>query len=165
MSLLFLTIVLTANNSIAKDESGLHVHDPWIREAPPNAKMLAAYMVIENHDSQKTIITHITSPAFDKIEIHKSVEKDGMMRMEPRRRLVVHGGQKFILQPGDYHLMLISPKKPLKHGDLVPLTFELENGNKLKAKAKVKKVIGSMKPGKMKKSKSQHHDDNHHHEH
>lgn len=146
-SLIVITSFFIANTSVAGNDKGLHIHDPWIREAPPNATMLAAYMVLENHADKKMIITKITSPVFNKIEIHTSVMKNNMATMEQRNRLVIHAGKRFILQPGEYHLMLMKPTKQLKHGDEVTLTFTLENGSTLNSKAKVKKVIGSMRSG------------------
>ena len=164
VSLLLATNILGFNNfAIAGDEAGLHIHDPWIREAPPNTKMLAAYMTIENHDNKKYIVTHITSPVFDKIEIHVSKMKDDMMMMEQRKRLVIHAGKRFVLQPGEYHLMLIGPKQALKHGDQVELGFHLENGSTIIEKAKVKRVLGSF--GKKHKTKSSGQDDGHNHKH
>jgi copper(I)-binding protein len=154
--------LLLVNTTYASDKIGLHIHDPWIKEAPPNATVLGAYMTIENHENKKFIITQITSPLFKKVEIHKSVTKDGMTTMEQRKRIVIHANKSFILQPGDYHLMLIKPTKPLKHGDLVPLTFTLENGKTIIAKAKVKKVLGSMSAEKGVKSAS---DNDHKHQH
>ena len=161
-SLAMIAALLLVNTTYASDDIGLHIHDPWIKEAPPNATVLGAYMTIENHENKKFIITQITSPLFEKVEIHKSVTKDGMTTMEQRKRIVIHANKSFILQPGDYHLMLIKPTKPLKHGDLVPLTFTLENGKTIMAKAKVKKVLGSMNSQKGVKSAS---DNDHKHQH
>lgn len=160
--LIFIAGLLLGNITHASDNVGLHIHDPWIKEAPPNATVLGAYMTIENHENNKFIITQITSPLFEKIEIHKSVTKDGMTTMEQRKRIVIHANKSFILQPGDYHLMLINPTKPLKHGDLVPLAFTLENGKTITAKVKVKKVLGSMSSRKGVKSSK---DDGHKHQH
>lgn len=146
----------------AAENNKLHVHDPWIREAPPNAKMLAAYMKLENHDNKKHIITHVTSEDFDKIEIHTSISRDDVMVMEKRKRLVVHAGKSFYLQPGDYHLMLIGPKRALKHGDKVTLSFHLKGEETIIEQAKVKRVLGSVGKKHTTKKKS-HENDQHNH--
>ena len=164
-TLLFLLSDLALSSDSANMDNGLHIHDPWIREAPPNAKVLAAYMVLENHGNKNRIITKISSPDFNKIEIHVSKMENGSMTMQQRKRIVVHANKRFVLQPGDYHLMLFNPTKPMKHGDKIPFTFTLDNGQTIKTAVKVKRVLGSMgnkqKPG----TKPGEHSDGHKHSH
>ena len=158
-------LLLFSGQTLSSENTDLHVHDPWIREAPPNAKVLAAYMMLENHSNKNIAITKISSPDFRKIEIHVSKMKDGSMTMQQRKRIVVHAKKHFILQPGDYHLMLFNPKKQMKHGDIIPFTFTLDNGQTINKDIKVKRVLGSV--GKTHKSakKSDMHSDKHSDEH
>jgi len=130
----------------ASDDNSLHIHAPWIREAPPNAKVLAAYLIIENHTNKSATITAVLSPMFDKIEIHRSSTENGMMKMSAIQTLTIKPKEKLILESGNIHLMLFKPHKALKQGDIIEIIFQLKNGEKITAKTIVKKVIGSMKP-------------------
>ena len=64
-------------------EASIHIHNAWVREAPPNAKMLAAYLIIENHSKNNVTLNTVTSPMFDKVEIHRTEIHDGMAHMVP----------------------------------------------------------------------------------
>jgi len=144
--LIFLLSVSTFIPVKANDDSSLHIHDPWIREAPSNAKILAAYLIIENHTDKSVTITAVSSPMFNKIEIHRSSTLGGMMKMNAIQSLTIKPNEKLILKSGNIHLMLFKPHKALKHGDIIEIIFQLKNGEKITAKTIVKKVIGSMKP-------------------
>ncbi|NOX43446.1 MAG: copper chaperone PCu(A)C [Gammaproteobacteria bacterium] len=138
-------IFLFASSTYAVNKDEFHIHDPWIREAPPVAKVLAAYMVIGNHSDKPFTITTIISPMFKKVEIHESKIEDGIAKMQQIPELVIDPQQDLALSPGGNHLMLFEPNKILKHGDLVPLKFILSSGDSFSANAKVKKMVGSMK--------------------
>ena len=128
----------------ANENIDLRIYDPWIREAPPNAKVLAAYMVIENHTNKSFTITGVSSVVFEKIEIHQSSVIDDMMRMEKKPALTIKAKQKVLLEPGGIHLMLFNPRKALRQGDTAEIIFQLKNGNELKTNAKIKKRTANL---------------------
>lgn len=136
---ILLTFFAVCQFVYANENTNLHIHDPWIRETPPNAKVLAAYMVIENHTNKSFTIISASSVVFKKIEIHQSSVSDGMMRMEEKPTLTIKAKQKIRLEPGGIHLMLFNPRKALRQGDTVEIFFQLKSGDELKANAKVKK--------------------------
>lgn len=109
--------------------ASLEVRDAWIREAPPAASVLAAYMVIRNAGTTPVEISPITSPDFDHTELHRSVVKNGVASMVPYGKLDMTPGEQMILKPGGIHLMLIDPRHPLHDGDTVTLTFEDADGH------------------------------------
>ena len=140
------------------------VKDAWVREAPPNAKVMAAYMTIENHTNKEKVLTGATSPAFDKIEIHKTVHKGDMATMEEQKELSIatHGTVK--MQPGGLHLMLYTPSKKLTAGDSVSFTLKFSDGSTSMVDAEVKKATDSsghhhheMHEDKESKEESHHH--------
>ena len=135
-----LVFCVLANTAIA---GSVMVKDAWIREAPPNAKVLAAYMTIENHTNSEKVLTSASSPAFGKIEIHKTVHKGDMATMEEQKELPIatHGTVK--MQPGGLHLMLFTPNKKLKAGDKVSITLKFTDESTNAVDAEVKKATGS----------------------
>jgi len=101
--------------------------NPWIPEAPPGAKVMAGYMEIHNHSQNKIDIISISSDAFAHVEMHRSADTNGFAKMLPQKKLSIPANDKLILQSGSYHLMLIKPKKWLKHGESLKLKFTLSN--------------------------------------
>lgn len=133
---------LITNSASAHGDGGIMIKDAWVREAPPSAKMLAGYMTIENHTDKKKVLVSVTSPAFDKIEIHKSVNKDGMASMEQQRELSIAAQGKVTLEPGGFHLMLFNPHSAIKAGDNIAFTLKFANGSTSMVNATVKKATG-----------------------
>lgn len=139
---LILALMLVTQFAIAAEEqAAIRINDPWVREAPPNATLTAAYMTIENTSSQEQTLVSVTSPAFGKVEVHQTVKQaDGMMHMMPMPKLAIPANGKVVLKPGDYHIMLIDRKRDLKEGDQVDLTLEFANGDKIALSAPVRKT-------------------------
>ena len=129
----FLTFVVALSSLVAysigwTEENALHIQTPWVRAAPPTVKVLAAYMIIENTSDQEKILTAVTSPAFETVEIHQTVHHEGVMHMQPQKQLEIAPHGKVVLEPGGYHLMLINGKQILKVGDTVQLNLKFSTG-------------------------------------
>ena len=120
----------------------LTVQNAWIREAPPNARALAGYMVIENKGSENRKLIGAESDVFHSIELHRTVFSEGIARMIPQDYMPVIAGGKLELKPGDYHLMMMMPTVPLKSGDKVKATLKFDNDKALSVTLKVKKGQG-----------------------
>jgi copper(I)-binding protein len=60
-----------------------------------------------------------------------------MMRMRQIPALDLPAGKPVKLAPGGYHLMLLELKQPLKDGDKIPLTLEIEDAQKVRSKVVV----------------------------
>lgn len=133
------TIILMFSSARAGDS--IIVYDSWIRSAPPNAKVLAAYMYIMNESVEPRSLTAVSSSRFEKVEMHRTELHDGMIKMVSQKQLDIPAGGSLLLEPGGYHLMLIKPKSVPKAGDKVKLELYFDNGSILKVKA-------SVRPGK-----------------
>lgn len=68
------------------------VHDAWVRSAPPNAKMLAAYMKIMNKSDEPRALTAVSSSLFGKVQMYKTEMQDGMMKMIHQKQLDIPAG-------------------------------------------------------------------------
>ncbi len=133
--------------SVAYAETTIEISDPWVRSAPPSAKVMAGYMTLTNH-SQKTItLNSVNSPQFNKVEVHRTVMHDGMMHMKKIEPLSLESHQQLTLKPGSYHLMLIKPIHAIAVGDSVHLNFDFDNGDKLSLMAEVKDGEEKMEHG------------------
>ena len=154
--LVLLLLFLTPSSAVfAHKDGGIVVKNAWVREAPPVSPVLAAYMTIENHTGEAKSLTSVTSSAFQKIEIHQTVYKDGIASMEGQDKLTISAEGKIELKPGGTHLMLINPVKKLKAGDSVSFVLNFDNGSKSIVSAPVKKARAMS-------SDHHHHQDDHH---
>ena len=116
----------------------VQVRDAWIPEAPPVADVMAAYFVIENHGDKPVTISGASSPAFGMVMMHKSVDENGMVRMIHQDHLTVAANSQLAFARSGLHLMLMSPKHPLKLGDKVELTLHTADHQQIHFTAIVK---------------------------
>ena len=108
------------------------VKDAWVREAPPNASMMAGYVTIKNNSNQERILTFAKSNQFNMVEIHRTIVEDGVAKMRQQDDLPIPAGGSLELKPGSYHLMLIGPKSALKATDEVTVTVCLKLDDDIK---------------------------------
>ncbi|MDM8564972.1 copper chaperone PCu(A)C [Candidatus Halobeggiatoa sp. HSG11] len=135
----FLAVLVILFTQFAWATQSVQITEQWIREAPPNAKVLAAFMIIDNQSAESQTLVAASSPDFERTEIHQTIEHDGMMHMEKQEQLVIESKQQLMLKPGSYHLMLMGIKRPLHAGDEVELTLKFANGEELVIKTPVRK--------------------------
>jgi copper(I)-binding protein len=125
----FLTTLFLFSIAFATDS--IMVHDAWVRSAPPNAKVLAAYMIIVNKSGEPRKLTAVSSSRFDKVEMHKTEMHGEMMKMIPQKELEILPGGTLVLEPGGYHLMLMEPKSVPQEGEEVDIELHFDNGQTL----------------------------------
>lgn len=135
-----LLALLLGWNTLALADSAIQVDNAWVREAPPGARMMAAYMTLINNGETDQALADVSSPAFRMVMLHKSVLVDGMARMAHVDELVIPAGASVALEPGSYHLMMPAPETRLISGDKVEFILELANGKQLRVQAEVRKA-------------------------
>ncbi|CAK0740686.1 periplasmic copper chaperone A [Gammaproteobacteria bacterium] len=118
------------------------VMSPWVREAPPTAEISAAYMMLHNDGDTDQVLLEVTTPSFNRVEIHQTTMHDDMASMETEDSLLIPAQDGVALVPGGYHLMLIGVKKPLKVGDTVDLSLHFQGGETIEVHAPVHKDTG-----------------------
>jgi copper(I)-binding protein len=123
--LLLLALTLLSTAALADH---VRVTGAWIREAPPMARVMAAYMTVYNRSKSPVWITHVSSPAFGAAEMHRTVVRNGMGRMIRQRWFRIPARGTLVLKPRSYHIMLFRPVKALKAGDKVPIKLTLGSG-------------------------------------
>lgn len=104
----------------------LEVADAWVRQGPPTAQVLAAYMKLKNPGAQAVVISGASSPQFERVEMHRTAVVDGIARMQPQEHLTIPPAGEAVLQPGGLHLMLINAKQPLAEGAKVRIDLRLD---------------------------------------
>ncbi|MBO9538972.1 copper chaperone PCu(A)C [bacterium] len=120
----------------------LKVEAPWVREAPPTARVLAGYATFRNAGAEPDALVAVKTEVADRVEIHTMAMRGGVMRMQaiPFLEIPAKGTAKLV--PGGAHLMIYDPKRPLRDGETVPMTFVFRGGTELRLSVPVRKVQG-----------------------
>nr|VFJ77915.1 MAG: hypothetical protein BECKFW1821C_GA0114237_11494 [Candidatus Kentron sp. FW] len=120
-------------------ESNPTVSDPWIREAPPGAKAMAGYMVLDNNRDADISLVSASDPDFGTVMIHESVMDSGVMSMVHREEVRIPAKGRVSFEPGGLHLMLMQPKRSFVAGDESTVTLVFADGTKLTTRFEVRK--------------------------
>lgn len=107
---------------------GLMISDAWIRAIAPGMSMTAGYMGAHNMTGKKLVLVGATSEAFGRVEIHKSVMEDGMMKMTQQDSVEIGADKMVMFRPKGLHLMLMMPKRDLKLGEKITITLKFNDG-------------------------------------
>jgi copper(I)-binding protein len=134
-----LALILSAWSLLASAEIAIQVEDAWVREAPPSARMMAAYMTLKNTGSGDAVLKQVDSPAFSHVMLHKSEVVDGVARMSHEDEIVIPARGSVELQPGSFHLMMPAPEQRLLEGDRVDFVLIFSDGDTVRVQADVRK--------------------------
>ena len=137
MKILILLSLLISTFSVIGDS--IIVTDAWIKNLPPTVPMRAGYMKLENSSTRSLSIVAVESDIFMHVDIHETVEKNGMMSMQPLSPLPIPAGTTVELAPGGIHLMMMQPKETLKPGDQVSITLQFDDDSSQTLQMTVKK--------------------------
>lgn len=107
---------------------GLDIDHPMTFET--GAKVGGGYMTITNSgDSADTLIE--VKADFPRVEIHETVEEDGVAKMNYVGRIDIPAGETVMLKPGGLHVMFMGLSEPLTEGDKIPATLVFENAGEV----------------------------------
>ncbi len=126
------------------------IEQAWIRALPPTQPVTAAYLVLRNPGPAPVEFVGATVEGAGRVEIHTSVEENGLRRMERLSTLTVAPGESRALAPGGVHLMLFELDGMPREGESRRLCVELQPGGPICTDAQ---VLKSADPG----SDHQHH--------
>ncbi len=135
LRLLPLSLLLFAGACLAELEIG----DGWIKHLPATVPVRAGYLTLSNTGSSTLTIVGVSSDSFASVEIHRSVQADGMMRMQRVERLSIAPGETVQLAPGGLHLMLMQPRAPTEPGQTRRIEIEFADGSRQNLQLTVRK--------------------------
>ena len=119
--------------------SEIEITGAWVREAPPGARMMAAFMVIENTGDEDAVLIGVESPDFDHVMLHRTVTVDGVARMQHQDEIRIPAGGAVHLEPGSFHLMMPAPATRLQSGDQAAFLLHFDDETCVSISAGVKK--------------------------
>jgi copper(I)-binding protein len=135
LAVLLTTVGCANTNTFAEDINGrakgktLQVIEAYQPQRPGFMSMNAGYLKIQSLSVQDVFIVKVSSPDYQSVSIHKSIQVDGMHQMESMASLKIPAGKKIFLEPGGMHLMLHMPIEQRKVGDLTRIVFALDDGS------------------------------------
>jgi len=149
------TLAMLLNcSSLAALAADVDIKDPWVRGTVSGQQATGAFMAITSKSG--AVLVGAASPAAGSTEIHEMKMDGGVMKMRAIPRLELPAGKPVqlgpggYLGPGRYHVMLIDLKQPLKKGDMVPLTLQVESRDKkveaVDVRAEVRDLTASTPP-------------------
>jgi len=106
--------------------TGVTVNEPWSRQAMGGDNG-AAFMTITNATSQDDRVISAETSIAQRVELHETVELDGVMSMIPQPDgFPLPAGATLELKPGGKHVMLMGLVNPLAPGQTYELTLNFE---------------------------------------
>jgi copper(I)-binding protein len=116
---------------------GVQVVDAWSRPTPPGIDVGVAYFTIRNTGESDRLL-RVSSPVAKSAELHVSAMKDGVMKMEGLSSVEVGSGSPVTFEPSGRHVMLVGLKRPLKEGDVFPLTLTFAHAGSVRTSVRVR---------------------------
>jgi periplasmic copper chaperone A len=106
----------------------LRIIHPSSRPAPAAAPTAAGYMSITNTGKVADRLIGGSTPASDKLEIHRMSMTGGVMEMDAvASGIVLAPGATVTFTPVGYHFMFVGLKQPFRTGDHIPATLRFEH--------------------------------------
>jgi copper(I)-binding protein len=125
----------------ASNPPPIQVEHAWARATA--GKTGGAFMTIVNTGSADDRLISVATPIAEKAEVHRTIEENGVMKMRPVPEIDVKAGDKAVLQPGGYHVMLMGLATPLKQGTSFPLTLTFVKAGNVTTNVTVQKAGAS----------------------
>ena len=121
----------------------ISVTDPWVKAADEG--MTAAFGTITNGTDTDLVLTAVTTPATDMVQLHETTSDSsgGMSMQEKDGGFPLPAGEDLVLEPGGDHIMLMDLPEPLQPGDTLELTLVFSEGTEHPFTATVKDFTGA----------------------
>lgn len=124
-------LVTTIASAHEYTTNSIKIDHPWIREAPPNAIVIAGFFQLKNLSTRDDFLISASTPIAERVEIHQHEMSDGVMKMNKIDNVRVGTMKSVTFEPGGYHLMIFNPKHSFKQGERFPMTLEFRNAGKV----------------------------------
>lgn len=114
----------------------LQAEQCWVRLMPSHLPS-AGYLVVHNTATEPVQLLSASSPSYDEVMLHETVEVDGMAKMQMVDKITVPAQGSLNFVPGGLHLMYEQPTATLEVGDTLQLQLVFTNNQQLQVECKV----------------------------
>lgn len=137
-----LIAVLSLFVSVSAMDMGSHgdimIDSPWARASAPGSPS-AGYLMIHNHGDMDDTLLSVSGDFGKRLEVHRSFEEDGIMRMVHQvEGVVIPANGMLTLEPGGYHLMFMGLNKNFVEGETYSVVLTFEHAGEIKVDLEVK---------------------------
>lgn len=122
-------------NEHAVDGEFFSVEDPWIKateeslDTSSDHSMTGAFVHLTNVSGEDQTIVGADAEIAEVVELHEVVDDGGVNLMQEKEGgFPVAADERYELNPGQDHVMLMDLTDEVNPGDLIEITLELENG-------------------------------------
>ncbi|MCA2018731.1 copper chaperone PCu(A)C [Vibrio tritonius] len=126
--LVIMLVMMVAPNVVLAQSIHVEVGQAEIFMPQNGASATGSKMTIYNRTDKPLIITKVVGKLFKHTMLHETVFEGGQRVMRPIAELTVKPHQQLVLTPNTAHIMLMGLIRPLKRGELVPLTLVTNQG-------------------------------------
>lgn len=119
----------------------LAISDIQVVAPAPGRTASVGYLTVHNQGGKPAALTSVSSLQFARIEMHQTVLKDGVARMQALDTVIVNAKGKVDFVPGGRHLMLFEPTIGLIPGKNISLAFHFDTGAILTVESPLKTRI------------------------
>lgn len=119
----------------AVDGEFFAVEDPWIKateeslDTSSDHSMTGAFVHLTNVSGEDQTIVGANAEIAEVVELHEVVDDGGVNLMQEKEGgFPVAADERYELNPGQDHVMLMDLTEEINPGDLIEITLELENG-------------------------------------
>lgn len=126
------------------------VEDPWIKateetlDTSSDHTMTGAFVHLTNVSGEDQTIVAADAAIAELVELHEVIDDGGVNVMQEKPGgFPVAADQRYELNPGADHIMLMDLADPISPGDLIEITLELENGETQRIEFIAKEYVGA----------------------
>ncbi len=140
VGLILIAVMILAACAPAASGPKVSVESVWGRSSPKVADAGAFYLNIKNTGTAADALIGVKSTACGMAELHETVDKGGMMEMQPiaGQRIEVAAGGTVELKPGGMHVMCMMKKVDFTAGAKLPLILTFEKSGEMKFDADIR---------------------------
>lgn len=140
---LFMALLLST--SVYADD--IQVEGAWTRATDPGRDSASVFLFITS--KQDVTLTGASSPAAKAVALRTMEHKGGMMKTLTLDKIALPAGKRVDMTSiHGYHLTLTGLNAPLKGGEAVPVTLDIETATKQHIKIDIKAEIKPLKNAK-----------------
>lgn len=127
LNLIFSLLIIVQASAMNHNDTGISIHNPWIRSAPPNTPVLGMFMQVDNQTDKEVKLIAVDADGYKRVEIHKTLNENGIMKMLKQPFAPIPAKKKLHFKPGSWHIMLIKPKQVPSIGSVVSIKLKFDN--------------------------------------
>ena len=134
----WLAAALLLSASVYADD--IQVEGAWTRATAPGRDSASVFMFVTS--KQDVTLTGASSPASKAVELRTMSHQGGMMKTLTLETILLPAGKRVDMTSiHGYHLTLTGLNAPLKDGEAVPLTLNIETAGKRTVKIEVQAEV------------------------